>query len=272
MAIFYTDVAAAQQQLLNFMGAPGQAQIDPLNVRQNNALFEGPPLIKGTYVWAGTEAQGDTINIAKLEAGWIVDPHGFVCNCATACATALTFGIGDNDMGYIPNLPVPNQAALYSQYGNPATTISAPIWVSGTTYALGNVVQDNAASSGAFAQYDTYTCLTATSGVTAPHSAAVTVWAPNYLRYSASIDPKGANSNVAFAAGASALQFYGGPPSILPFACTPGALPTGFTTSELLGQPYVIQNDCWLIARILTMTTPVANAVTQFHVPILTAN
>lgn len=271
MAIWYTDVALAQQQGNNFPGAPGQAQIVQPPYWQNNALFEGPPIITATYqVSSGaTEAVGDIINIAKLEAGSLVDPNGRVGTGLTAVATTLTLAIGDNDLGLLSGLPIPNASAAAAAIGNTYSTLQAPAWVSGTTYAPGNVVVDNAASSGIFVTGDVYLCVAATSATTAPHSAATTVWMPCYQRYSGTISCAAASLNVAFAGG---TQLYGGPASILPFSVTPGTAPTGFTATTLLNQPYVIQNDCWLQARVLTVGTLVANTILTFRVPIVTAN
>lgn len=271
MAIFYTDVALVQQNALNFPGAPGQAQIVQPPYWQNNALFEGPPCITATYqvTAAASEAVGDIINIAKLEAGWVVDPNGHIGTGLTAPAATLTVGVGDNDLGMLSTLPIPNGAAAAAAIGNPATTLQAPAWVSGTSYVPGNVVTDQAASSGIFVSGDTYTCIAATSASTAPHSAATTVWMPNYLRYSGSVTVAAASLNTVFAGGA---QLYGGPASVLPFSVTPGTAPTGFTATTILNQPYVIQNDCWLQARVLTVGTLVASTILVFRVPILTAN
>lgn len=270
MAIWYTDIALIQQQGNNFPGAPGQAQIVQPPYWQNNAVFDGGTFLTATYTVSSgaTEAAGDTINIAKLEAGWALDPNGHVSTGLTAPATTLTIAVGDNDMGLLANLPIPNASGAQPTYGQ-ATSISAPQWVSATSYVPGNVVQDAAASSGTFVQYDTFVCVAATSGTTAPHSAANTTWMPCTQRYSNSISVAAASGNVAFAGG---TQLYGGPASILPFAVQPGVAPTGFTATSVLNQPYVIQNDCWLQARILTVNTLVANTLLVFRVPVLAAN
>ena len=271
MAIWYTDVALAQQQYNNFPGAPGEVQIVQPPFWQNRSQFEGPPIITATYqVSSGaTEAVGDIINIALLEEGYLVDPNGKVSTGLTGPATTLTVSIGDNDLGLLSTLPIPNGAAGTANIGNPAQTLQAPDWVSGTTYAAGNVVCDQAASSGIFVKGDTFTCVAATSGTTAPHSAATTVWMPNYQRYSGTISVAAASANVAFAGG---TQLYGGAASVLPFSVTPGQAALGFTATTLLNQPYVIQHACWLQARILTVGTLVANTLLVFRVPIVTAN
>lgn len=266
MATWYTDVATVQQQGNNFPGAPGQAQIVQPPFWQNNALFEGPLEIVATYVWTGNEAANDIINIAILNAGVIVDPNGHVSSGLTAPATTLTMAIGDNDLGLLANLPIPNAAGAAAAVGQTQTTIQAPVWVSGTSYVPGNVVLD-AASTPA---NQPYTCLVATSGTTAPHSAANTTWMPNAQRYSNSINVAGAAGNVAFAAG---TQMYGTPPSVVPQSVSPGVVATGFAAgSSALFQQYQIQNDCWLQALLLTVNTPVANTVSVFRVPLLTAN
>jgi hypothetical protein len=272
MATWYTDVALVQQQYNNFPGAPGSVQIVQPPYWQNNAIQEGPGVITATYTVSSgaTETVGDTINIAKLEAGYLIDPSFAHVNTGlTAPATTLTISVGDNDMGLLANLPIPNPSGAQPTYGQ-ATSISAPQWVSGTTYVYGNVVQDAAASSGSFQQYDTYMCVASTTnGTTAPHSAANTVWMPCNQRYSNSIDVHAASGNVAFAGG---TQLYGGPASILPYAITPGTLASGFTATAALNTPYIIQNDCWLQARILTLNTIVANTVLVFRVPVIAAN
>jgi len=266
MATWYTDVALAQQQGNNFPGAPGQAQIINPPYGQNNALFEGPFEIVATYVWTGNEAANDIINIALLGAGTVVDPNGKVSSGLTAPATTLTMAIGDNDLALLSNLPIPNAAGSAAAVGQPYTTIQAPVWVSGTSYVPGNVVLD----ATSVPTYQAYTCLVATSGAVAPHSVANTTWMPNQQRYSNSINVAGAAGNVAFAAG---TQMYGTPPSIVPFSVNPGASPTGYVAATTgLFQQYQIQNDCWLQALLLTVNTTVANTVSVFRVPIITAN
>lgn len=268
MATWYTDIATVQQQGNNFPGAPGQAQIVQPPFWQNSSIFEGNnDSIVATYIWTGTEAANDIINIALLPAGCMVDPtNSIVSSGLTAPATTLTIAVGDNDLGLLSNLPIPNPQAGVAAVGIPATTLQAPVWVSGTTYVAGNVVLDAASVPANQA----FTALSTTSGTTAPHSAANTVWMPNQQRYSNSISIAAAAGNVTFSGG---TQNYGTPPSVVPFSVTPGSLPTGFvTTTTMLFQQYVIQNDCWLQAILLTANTPVANTVSVFRVPIFTVN
>jgi hypothetical protein len=265
MATFYTDVALAQIQGNNFPGAPGQPSIVNPPTYQNNALFEGPPEIIATYVWAGTEAANDIINIAIGRAGWVISPTGRVASGVTAPATTLTMAIGDNDLGLLTNLPITSPAGATAAIGFPATTLQAPLWVSGTTYAPGNVVIDAASTPANM----TYTCISATSGTTAPHSAATTVWMPNYQRYSTSINTAGASGNVIFATG---IQLYGGPASVVPYSVTPGQAALGYSATSILAQPYQLQNDCWIQALLLTVATPVANTVSTFRIGALAAN
>lgn len=266
MATWYTDVANVQQQYNNFPGYPGQPQIGSPPTWQNNPILEGPVFITATYVWTGSEAGNDIINIAILPAGSVVDPNGHVSTGLTAVATTLTMAIGDNDLGLLSSLPIPNAAAGTALIGNTQYSLQAPVWVSGTTYAAGNVVIDSASTPA----NQTFTCLVATSGSTAPHSAANTTWMPNQQRYSNSIVTNAAAGNVAFATG---TQLYGTPPSLLPYSITPGTAAQGYlAASTALFQPYVIQNDCWLQALLLTCGTPVANTVSVFRVPILTLN
>lgn len=266
MATWYTDVATAQLQGANFPGAPGQPQIVQPPTWQNNPLFEGPPEIVATYVWTGNEAANDIINIAIGQAGWLIDPNGKVSSGLTAVATTLTMAIGDNDLGLLTNLPIPNAAGATAAVGFPNSTIQAPVWVSGTTYAPGNVVLD-ATSTPA---YQPFTCLAATSGSTAPHSAANTVWMPNAQRYSNSISTAAAAGNVAFAGG---TQMYGTPPSVVPYSVTPGTAAQGYTAATTsLFQQYQIQNDCWIQALLLTVNTTVANTVSVFRIPVIASN
>ncbi len=271
MAIFYTDLALRQKIGGNFPGEPGIQQITNLpsaTPGQSNAIFEGPTEIIATYTVVGTEAIGDIINIGLLQAGVVVDPNGKVSSGITAPAATLTVSVGDNDLGDPSTLPIANYAAqLTGVPGN--NVITAPIWVSGTTYAAGNVVRDTAASSGIFVSGDVYMAVAATSGTTAPHSAATTVWMPNYQRYSGTINVAGASSNVAFAGG---TQMYGGAASLLPYSVTPGQAALGLTTNEILNQQYQVQRDCWLQARVLTASTLVAGTFLTFRVPLLTAN
>lgn len=270
MATLYTDLALRQIQGSNYPGEPGRQQITnlPTNTGQGNALFEGPPAIVATYTVVGTEAIGDTINIGILGAGILADPNGRVSSGVTAPAGVLTVAVGDNDLADPSVLPIPNPQAIQS--GNPSNpTITAPAWVSGTSYVPGNVVRDTATSSGVFVSGDVYTCVAATSGSTAPHSAATTVWMPNYQRYSGSINIAGASSNVSFAGG---TQLYGGPASLLPYSVTPGQAALGLTTNEIACSQYQVQNDCWLQARILTASTLVAGTTLTFRVATRTAN
>jgi hypothetical protein len=254
MATWYCDVSTNQQNGVNFPGQPGVGTITNLPGTLNNSLFEGPPWIIATYTWVGTEAANDLINIAILPAGVVVDTGGHVSSGLTAPATTLTLAIGDNDLGNQSNLPVPNAAALISN-----TSFVAPTWVSGTTYCPGNVVVDANSTPANL----TYTCVAATSGTTAPHSAANTVWMPNSQRYSNSISCAAASGNVAFSGG---TQAYGGPASLIPYSTAPNSVPLNLTAAQIANQPYVIQNDCWLQALILTANATVANAVSVFRV------
>jgi hypothetical protein len=279
MAIWYTDVAALQQQGINFPGTVGQPTgVSQPPGNQNNPLFENDYEIVGTYTWTGTEAAGDTINIGLLNAGVCVDPNGHVASGLTAPAATLTVAIGDNDLTIQSNLPIVNPTSFAAQ----PTNWVAPTWVSGTSYVAGNVVIDAAASAAPFAQYDVFMAVVSTSGTTAPHSAGTAVWMPNYQRYSSSIDIHAASGNVSFAGG---TQFYGGPASVVPYSTTPGSSPsgayptlagTGFSgptnAQWIANQQYQIQYDCWLTARILTAATVAANAVSIFRVPLMTDN
>ena len=262
---FYTDIAAAQIQGRNFPGSPGSVQIGSPPYNQNRSILEGPPEITATYLWAGTEAQYDIINIAKLEPGYLVSPDGHVVSGSTAIAATLTLAIGDNDLGYFPWLPIPNAQVLNTVLGtaNPGAVL-APLWVAATSYVAGNVVYDAASSPSDM----TYTCILAVSGSTAPHSDS-THWTPNYNRYSGSIDCHAASGNVAFASG---TQLLGGVPSALPNSISPGTAQVGLTANQLLNQPYQIQADSWLQALILTISTPVAGAITLFRVPLIASN
>lgn len=271
MAIWYTDTALAQIQGRNFPGQPGQAQFQNPPYQQNNALMEGPPTLTAIYtVSAGaTEAVGDTIYVGIAPAGVVVSPNGRISTGLTAPAATLTVAVGDLDQGYLANQPIPNIAGALSQVSQPDTNIQAPVWVSGTTYAPGNVVLDAAASSGVFAQYDAYVCVAATSGTTAPHSAATTVWYPCYSRYSTSISVAAASANVSFA---SAIAQYGGPASIQPYSLIPGQAALGLTANQIANYPYQIQNDTWVTARILTVGTLVAGSLLAFRIGMTAAN
>ena len=171
--------------------------------------------------------------------------------------------VGDNDLGALSTLPIPNAAAGVSAAGG-LNALSAPTWVSGTAYVAGNVVLDAASTP----SNQTFTCILAITGATAPHSDS-THWIANQVRYSASIDIHAASGNVAFVTG---TQLYGGTPSKCPEALIPGQVQTGWSTSQLLSQPYIIQHDCWLQAVILTANTIVANAVSLFRIPTLSLN
>jgi hypothetical protein len=268
MATWYTDVANVQQQYNNFPGAPGQVQIVQPPFWQNNPLFEGPPEIVATYVMTGSEAANDIINIAVLGAGWMVDPNGKIATGLTAPTSGvLTLAIGDNDLGLMANLPISNAAGAAAAVGQPATTLQAPVWVSGTSYVPGNVVLD----ATSVPANEAFTCLVATSGTTAPSSAANTTWMPNRQRYSNSIVCNTAALNVAFSGG---TQNYGTPPSVLPQAVSPGVAISGYIAASTgLFQQYQIQNDCWLQAKFLTLTATIAaNSVLVFRVPVITSN
>lgn len=263
MAIFYTDVALNQQQWLNFPGQPGSQTLTNQPGNQNLAILEGPDQITATYTWVGTEAVGDIINLGILPAGVVVSaPDGSVDSGVTAPAVTLTVAIGDNDLALLSAQPIPNPQV-------PVDTIiapnQAPLWVSGTTYAKGNVVYD-ATSTPA---NQVYTCMAATSGTTAPHSAATTVWMPNQQRYSATINIAGASGDVEFAGG---TQNYGGPLSLLPYSTVPGQAALGATANQIAASQYQTQQDCWAQAVILTISTPVAGAVSVFRVPYIPAN
>ncbi len=259
--LWFTDVAANQQQQLNFPGYPGDQTLTSQPGSQNNPLFEGPPYIYATYVWTGNEAVNDQILIAIGEAGWIVNPDGHVASGTTAPATTLTVSIGDTDLGVATVLPVPNPQQILAQ---PAG-YTAPTWVAATAYVVGNVVVDATAN----VANSVYTCILGyTSNASSPH-VDTTHWTSNLTRYSTSIDIHAASGNVAFAGG---IQLYGGPPSIVPWSITAGQLPLGLATNQTISQPYQLQNDCWLVATILTANTIVANAVSVFRIPVIAAN
>lgn len=267
MATWYTDVALNQQLGNNFPGQVGVSQIGLTDgqVVQNNPQFEGPPIVFATYTWTGNEAANDIINIAVARQGMLVDPsNSFVSSGLTAVATTLTMAIGDNDLGLVTNLPVVNAAAATAAVGT-TSTIQAPVWVSGTTYVAGNVVLD----ANSVPANQAFMALSTTSGTTAPHSAANTLWMPAQQRYSNSIDVHAAAGNVAFSGG---TQNYGGPASTLPNSAIPGQAQTGFSAASLANQQYTIQGDCWLQAILLTVNTPVANTVSIFRIQTVSLN
>lgn len=256
MAIFYTDVALNQKIGSNFPGAPGEAAMTTQPGTQNNPLFEGPPEIIGTYIWTGTEAANDIIRIGVGGAGWLIKANGTVASGATAPAATLTVAIGDNDLNLATARPVGNASAVAAQ----PVGAQAPLWVSGTSYVKGNVVID-AASTPA---NQTYTCIGTVSGSTAPSSDS-TNWAPASARYSTSINIAGASGNVAFATGQQQI-------GLPPYAAVTGSLPTGYTANQLLRQQWQLQTDCWIEALILTMSTPVAGAISVFRIGVLASN
>ena len=234
MAIYYTDVASNQIQGVNFPGQSGLGMLTPQPGVQNNPILEGPAKITATYTWTGNEAQYDIINIAIIPSGAMIDPNGRVSSGTTAPATTLTLAIGDNDQGLATNLPIPNPQTA----PNSLTVIQAPTWVSGTTYAAGTIVLD-AASSPA---NQPYTAVAATSGTTAPHSAATTVWMPNSQRYSTAINCAGASGNISTTGGTA------------------------------LYAPYLVSEDCWLQALVATIGTPVAGTTSVFRFEIIDNN
>jgi len=266
MSTWYTDVALNQKQNLNFPGESGEQTLTSQPGTQNRPLLEGPPEIVATYTWTGNEAPNDIINIAIAPAGTLVSPNGHVSAGLTSPTTSLTLSIGDNDLAVASLLPIPNQASYVATPGYPATQ-TAPNWVSGATYAPGNVVTDPNSTPANL----TYTCVAATSASTAPHSAANTVWMPNNQRYANAINTTAASGNVAFAGG---TQLYGGPLSVLPNSVIPNSVPGNATGAQLLNNPYVIQGDCWIQALIVTLNTTNinANAVSVFRIGLVAAN
>ena len=264
MAILYTDIALNQKQGVNFPGFPGQLTLTSQPGSQNNALVEGGSQIVGTYTWTGAEAQYDIINIGILLPGTVVQPTEISVNSgATAPAAALTVAIGDNDLALLSAQPIPNPMVAVDTSIAPN---QAPAWVSGTVYALGNVVYDPTSSPA----NQVYTCIKATTSAqtTAPHSD-TTYWIANQVRYSASIDIHAANGNVAASGG---TQFYGGPLSVLPYSTVPGQAALGATANQIANSQYQIQNSCWAQAVILTLTTPAAGAVSVFRIPFVQYN
>ena len=227
MAIWYTDVATNQQQGVNFPGQAGLTMMTPQPGTQNNSLLEGFPEIIATYTWTGNEAANDLINIAIIPSGTMIDPNGHVSSGLTAPATTLTLAIGDNDQGLATNLPITNPQVL----PNTNITIQAPTWVSGTSYAVGAVVLD-ATSTPA---NQTYTCISATSGSTAPHSDS-THWIANSQRYSQAIDVHAASGNVSFSGGTA------------------------------LYAPYFVSEDCWVQALVASASGINAGAISVFRI------
>ena len=235
MAIYYTDVASNQIQGVNFPGQSGLGMMTPQPGVQNNPILEGPAKITATYTWTGNEAQYDIINIAIIPSGAMIDPNGRVSSGTTAPATTLTLAIGDNDQGLASNLPIPNPQTA----ANSLTVIQAPTWVSGTVYAVGQIVLD-AASSPA---NQTYTCIKATtsSQTTAPHSD-TTYWIANSVRYSTAINCAAASGNISTATGTA------------------------------LYAPYLVSEDCWLQALVATIGSPVAGTTSVFRFEIIDNN
>lgn len=235
MAIWYTDVANVQLQGNNFPGQTGLLSgISALPSVQNDPLREGPSEILATYTWSGTEAANDIINIAIIPSGQQVDSNGKVSSGATAPATTLTAALGDNDQGLVAvgsttgGLPITNPTAVVA---NP-TGVVAPTWLTGTVYVAGQVVLD----PGATPANATYTCILGLTSATQPHSDA-SHWVANSTRYSTSMNIAGAAGNV---------------------STTPPAIYSGFN-------PYFVNGDCWFQALLLTVTTPVAGAVSVFR-------
>jgi hypothetical protein len=233
MAIWYTDVATNQQQGVNFPGQAGLSTMTPQPGTQNNPILEGPAKIIATYTWTGNEAANDLINIAIIPSGAMIDPNGRVSSGTTAPATTLTLAIGDNDQGLASNLPIVNPMVL----PNTNIVIQAPTWVSGTSYAVGAVVLDSASTPA----NQTYTCIVATSGSTAPHSDS-THWIANSVRYSAAIDVHAASGNVSTSGGTS------------------------------LYSPYFVSEDCWLQALVASAASITAGAVSVFRFDIVDNN
>lgn len=263
MATWYTDLALNQQQGANFPGFPGSGTLTPQPGTQNNPQLQSP-VLTGIYTWTGAEAANDIINIGILHQGVIVDPSkGTVSSGLTAPAATLTVAIGDNDLAIPSLLPISNGQAYQNVPSLAPGGATAPNWVSGTTYAPGNVVTDPASTPA----NQVFLCVAATSGTTAPHSAATTVWMPISQRYSGSIDVHAASGLVNFAGG---TQLYGGPASLLPYSILPNTAPIGLTANQIDNNPYQIQNDCWAQALILTAATVAAGAVSVFRIPLLT--
>ena len=269
MATWYTDVATNQQQNVNFPGKPGVGTLTTQPGSQNLELIEGPLEIVATYTWVGTEATNDVINIAKLEPGWLVDPFGHVSSGVLSMSNVatVTVQIGDNDLAPFAGLPITNAAAVQATGAIQQTSMQAPMWVSATVYAPGNVVYDNTS-----VPVMCYTCIkqTTASQTTAPHSDS-TYWIPNAQRYSQGININGNYASVAWASG---TQIWGGPLSVLPNSVVPNSVPSGATAAQIANSQYQIQGDCWLQALITAATTAniVANQVSVFRATVLTAN
>ena len=262
---WYTDIALNQQQGNNL---PGQAGVSQLpypdgQAQQNVPILEGPPDIVGTYTWVGTEAVGDIINIGIGRAGMLISPKATVSSGTTAPAVTLTVAIGDNDLGLLSALPISNPGVAQALLGT-GNSLQAPVWVTGTAYVAGNVVLDAASTP----SNQTYTCILAVTGSTAPHSDS-THWIANQVRYSASIDIHAASGNVS---GSGGTQLYGGIASKVPEAVLPGSLQVGNTANSLANSQYILQYDCWIQAVILTANTIAAGAVSVFRIPTSSLN
>ncbi len=211
-----------------------------------------------------TEAVGDIINLGILPAGVIVIGAGGSVRSGTAApAATLTVAIGDNDLALLSAQPIPNSMVPVDTQVAPN---QAPLWISGTVYAKGNVVYD----PGSTPANQVFTCIAATTSAntTQPHSD-TSFWIANQVRYSSSINVQAANGNVAFATG---TQFYGGPLSLLPYSTVPGQAALGATANQIANSQYQIQQDCWAQAVILTISTPVAGRVSVFRVPYEASN
>jgi hypothetical protein len=260
MAIWYSDIAINQIQGNNLPGQVGVSQLPLTDGQpvQNIPILEGPDDLVATYFWTGAEAAGDIINLGILREGILVNPKVTVNSGPVAPATTLTVAIGDNDLGLLTNLPIPNPGAAASLLGT-ANSLQAPTWTTGTVYAAGNVVLDPTSTPA----NQTYTCILGLTSATAPHSDA-THWIANSVRYSASMDIHAASGNVA---GAGGTQLYGGVASHCPESILPGTVQTGYSAASLLFSQYIIQHDCWAQALILTAAGIVANTASVFRIP-----
>jgi hypothetical protein len=260
---WYSDIALAAVNGNNFMGENGIDMIAAPTTKLNNTQLIGPVDAVATYTWVGTEAAGDIINLALGREGMLITPKWTVASGTTAPAATLTVALGDNDLGLAANLPLVN-GQVAAGLLNGLNSIQAPVWVAATTYAAGNVVLDAASTP----SNQTYTCILAVSGSTAPHSD-TTHWIANQVRYSTSIDIHAASGNVSATGG---TQLYGGPASRVPNSIIPGTAQVGFTANSLLNSQYILQGDCWLQATILTAATIAAGAVSVFRIPTNSVN
>ena len=147
MATYYTNVATNQQTGVNFPGASSSVAAPPSGTGFNDPVLEqgNSEFVIATYTMTGSEAQGDVINIAYLNANSLVNPLSSWVATSAGLGTTAAVQVGDADPAgssatrYSTALTVTSATQAQFTGGAAAATpyfVSADCWLTATLSTL----------------------------------------------------------------------------------------------------------------------------------------